>query len=617
MFAPIHLHTHASLLDGAQSTKDVIDFCVKNEYPACGMTNHGNLFDAYSFNVDAQKQGIKPIIGIELYLSGESATIKTPDNRKLSHLCVLSRNYDGWKKLVQINNFANQPSHFYYKPRLSLDELSDFITDDLVAYSGHAGSDLANACITSLNAYRAETIAEARNYLTDINDVIKLAEKYKSIFTNFFIEIQLIDEENIPVARLIADMLREVSKRTGIPCVATGDSHYTTKNDAHIQRILLCSALRTTLKTVYNKIANEEEFGLGGFFKSNNYHIPTLLEMEAKHSKAEIQNTIEIANMCENYSLQRKPQLPKLYANDNQTLTDKCRHSTKMNSSYEDRLNKELEVIHRNNLSGYFLMVEDIVKWANSQNILCGPSRGSAGGCLISYLLDITKIDPLKYGLFFERFYNDGRNTKEKVSLPDIDVDFDRARRGDVINYIKDKYGHDKVAHIMTISTLKGRGAVKEVLRVYNACSQMEMNEITRNIPQEAEISDHLETMRQEKGYSSIIEWTLENEPDSIKQWVQLDGDKITGEYAKYFELAIKIEGAKKNIGQHASGIIVSNEPLEESIPLVNQGGELIGGMEMGDLENMGVPKLDILGISTLSRINSTLSLIGQNHVYR
>lgn len=612
MFVPVHAHDHCSILDGSQSAKSMIDYCIEQEYPAYAITNHGNCFSAYEHNNLAKKAGIKSILGNELYLSSQSSKIKNPLNRKLSHLPVLSRSLKGWRELIKIVSASNHPDNFYYKPRLSLDELAEMPHGDIIAFSGHAGSDLANACITDLSAYRADSLSEARSFLRDVNDVIPLALKYKEIFPEFFLEIQLIDEENLPVCRLIAEMLREVSKKTGIPCLATADSHYTRKEDAHIQRILLCSSLRTTLRTVYNKLNNEEEFGLGGFFKSNNYHIPTLKEMQSKHTEEEIKNTLLIADMCENYSLQKPPSLPSLYENDNQVLSEMCWGSSRMKSDpvYQDRLRMELGVIVKNKLSGYFLIMQDIVRWAQSQNILCGVGRGSAGGCLVSYLIDITKIDPIPYGLLFERFYNEGRNTEGQISLPDIDVDFDRTRREEVISYIENKYGKDKVGHIMTISTLQGRGALKEVFRVYDACSQTEMNTITSNIPQEAEISDHLEEMRKAKGYSSIIEWTLENEPKSIETWAKLENGKIVGEYSKYFELAIKIEGAKKNVGQHASGIVVSNEPLTEITPMVNQGGNLICGMEMGDLDKMGLAKLDILGLSTLSKIDTTLQLI-------
>lgn len=612
MYIPIHAHSYSSLLDGAQSPQDMVNFCLKHNIPAVGLTDHGVLFGAVELNEAASKAGIKSIQGCELYLCGDSAKEKTPSNRKLAHLCVLSRNYKGWQKLVKIVSAANHPDNFYYKPRLSLDELADFVTDDLIAFSGHAGSELGNACITSLDGYRAETLSEARNFMRSVNEVIPLALKYKEIFKNFFIEIQLIDEENIPITRLIGELLREVSQKTGIPCVGTADSHYTNREDAHIQRILLCSSLRTTLKTVYNKLDSNEEFGLAGFFKSNNYHIPTLVEMQNLHTKHELKNTLLIGEMCEQYSLQQKPKIPSLYSDDNLVITQKCYSSSRLNKDrvYEERLKHELEVITRNGLSGYFLIMEDIVKYAESNGILCGLARGSAGGCLTSYLLGITQIDPIPYGLIFERFYNDGRNTKDKVSLPDIDVDFEKSRRNEVIDYIKDKYGHDKVGHIMTVSTLQGRGAIKEVLRVYNACGQMEMNEITSRIPQEAEISDHLEVMRQEKGYISILEWTLENDPESIEAWAKLENGEITGEYSKYFKLAIELEGAKKNISKHASGIIISNEPLTESTPLINQGGELVCGLEMGDLEKMGMVKVDILGINTLSKIQSTLQEI-------
>jgi DNA polymerase-3 subunit alpha len=268
--------------------------------------------------------------------------------------------------------------------------------------------------------------------------------------------------------------------------------------------------------------------------------------------------------------------------------------------------------IAKNNLGGYFLIVQDYIQFAHSRDICVGPGRGSSAGSLVAYLLGITKIDPIPYGLIFERFYNEGRNTPGNIELPDIDTDFDKMRRGEVINYVKNKYGHDRVGHIVTLSSLQGRGALKEILRVYNACSHLEMSEITKQIPQEAEISDLLEDMRKQKGYSSILEWTLENEPELVSQYCRLEDGKLVGDYARYFELAIKIEGVKKNTGQHASGIVISSEPLEDVVPLHNQGGELIIGLEMDSAKKFGLVKFDILGLKGLSCISDATRLINE-----
>ena len=615
MWVPLHLHSSiGSLLDGAQPPSKIAKLCTEQNYGACALTDHGTLFGAFEFQDVLQSKGIKPILGCELYLSKQYSKVRDQTNRKLSHLCVLAKNQKGWNNLIKIVSESNRPERYYYKPRLSLPELAELVKGDLVAFSGHPGSDLANICFTSLEAYGAETIEKASSYLNpNLEEIEKLALYYQEIFgkDNFFLEIQLIDQERMPACKLVASILRDLSKKTGIQCVGTADSHYTYKEDAHIQRILLCSALKTTLKTVYNKINNDEDVGLGGFFKSNNYHIPTNEEVELLYTEDELKNTVLISDMCESYSLRRPPAFPKLYDDDNAAIIEKCKAKCSSDSAYQARLDMELSVICKHNLSGYFLVLEELVGWANSQGILTGTARGSAGGCLISNLLGITKIDPVKHGLIFERFYNEGRNTKDRVSLPDIDVDFDRTRREDVIQHLRDKYGTEKVGHIVTLSSLQGRGAIKEVLRIYDACGQMEMNQLASHIPDESKISDKLEDMREQYGYSSILEWALDNKGKELSPWVTFENRELNGPFSRYFQLAMEIEGFKKNSSKHASGIVLANEDLSNLVPLYNQGGDLICGMEMGSLEQMGLLKLDILGLTTLTSINDTLKFRG------
>ena len=620
MWIPTHLHTqNGSLLDGFQTPEKIAKLCEDQNYPACAITDHGTLFGAFEFNDVLTSKGIKPILGCELYLSKLNSTQRDQTNRKLSHLCVLAKNKNGWENLIKVVSESNKPERYYYKPRLSLKELAELVRGNLIGFSGHPGSDMGNICFTSLDAYRAETIEGARKFLNpNPQEIENLALYYQEIFgkDNFFLEIQLIDQENIPAVKLIAEILRGVSRKLNIPCIATADSHYTYKEDAAIQRVLLCSALKTTLKTVYNKLDNNEDVGLGGFFRSNNYHIPTYQEVLELYTEDEIKNTLLIGEMCESYSLKRPPMFPKLYEDDNKAIVEKCQAKCPDKSEYKERLEKELSVICKHNLSGYFLVLEDLVKWANSNGILTGVSRGSAGNCLISSLLGITKMDPVKHNLIFERFYNEGRNTKDRVSLPDIDVDFDRNRREDVIQYLRDKYGPEKVGHIVTLHSLQGRGAIKEVLRIYDACSQSEMNKITEFIPDEAAISDKLEDMRELQGYSSIIEWALENKAKDLSAWVTMEDKKLNGNFSRYFRVAMELEGVKKSSGKHASGIILANQDLSNLVPMHNQGGELICGIEMGPLEQSGLLKLDILGLGTLSKIKSTLDFRRNSCIY-
>jgi DNA polymerase-3 subunit alpha len=273
---------------------------------------------------------------------------------------------------------------------------------------------------------------------------------------------------------------------------------------------------------------------------------------------------------------------------------------------YLDRIKYELEVLQGAGLSSYFLIVQDIVNYVRANNWLPGPGRGSAAGCLVSYLIGITSIDPIKYNLFFDRFYNSGRNTKDHISMPDIDVDVPINKREEIIQYIKNKYGHDKVSQMITFNTIKGRGALKDVLRVYGNISFDEMNRITKNIPDEAKIADELQEMKEETGEASIIRWALENNADKLKEWCYIDDNgELQGPLAKRFEQAIRLEGTKSNQSKHAAGICISSQPLKEVCPMVydSKNYQLIAGMEMQDLESIGIIKFDILGIAYLDKI--------------
>ena len=272
---------------------------------------------------------------------------------------------------------------------------------------------------------------------------------------------------------------------------------------------------------------------------------------------------------------------------------------------YLDRFNSELQVIKDANLFGYFLIVQDIIRHVeHDMGCLAGPGRGSAAGCLISYLIGITKIDPVEYDLLFERFYNAGRNTDGNVSLPDIDMDVPGKRRDDVIDYLKGKYGKEHVSQMITFGRLQGRSAIKEVLRINDACSFSEMNAITKSIPNEADISDQLADMDDED--RSIIRWSLLNRADELRDFCHiLENGKLEGDYAQYFQQAIDIEGTFKTQGKHAAGVVISKDPLHKVCPMVKQKGssEKIAGLEMSDLEALGHVKFDVLGINLLDKL--------------
>lgn len=408
-------------------------------------------------------------------------------------------------------------------------------------------------------------------------------------------------------------------------------SYYVNKEDAKLHRILLCSDIKTTLPKVAKCVTKtldgdllvdinkfpEEHKDKAIFFVNDSFYVKD--KEESKDMDTDLCKMIY--NSCEDYDILSSPILPKFDCPNNlgeeEYLKELCRTGWRnllinngkvsdeaSKNKYLERFKEELDVIKNANLFGYFLIVQDIIKYVNSQGWMSGPGRGSAAGCLISYLIGITQIDPVEYDLLFERFYNAGRNTGGNISLPDIDMDVPATKRDDVILYLKNKYGHDKVSQMITFGRLQGKSAIKEVLRVHEACSFAEMNAISNTIPDEAKISDQLTEMDDED--RSIIKWALINNQDELSDFCKLsDSGELQGEYAQYFEEAIKIEGTFKSQGKHAAGIVISAEPLNKVCPMVEQKGseEKIAGLEMSDLEALGHVKFDILGLSLLDKL--------------
>ena len=408
------------------------------------------------------------------------------------------------------------------------------------------------------------------------------------------------------------------------------DIYYTNKEDAPLHRILLCSALKTTLPKINSKIRSGETFENQLFFETNDFSLKNETQIAEVILSDEtcIEILEEIFNKCEEYNILNKPMLPNFATpnkeSEEEHLKQLCRdgwrdlliecgkvNDPKQKDIYLDRFVKEFDVIKSANLFGYFLIVQDIVSYVNEMGWLSGPGRGSAAGCLISYLIGITQIDPIEFDLLFERFYNSGRNTEDNISLPDIDMDVPGNKRDEIIGYLKDKYGHGNVSQMLTFGRLQGRSALKEVLRINGACGFSEMNEITKAIPNEAEISDQLQEMDEED--RSIIRWALENNADDLRDYCFInDKDELDGDYAEFFEQAINIEGTYKTQGKHAAGIVISAEELNKVCPMVNprSGEEKIAGLEMADLEALGHVKFDVLGINLLDKIMKIKELI-------
>lgn len=429
----------------------------------------------------------------------------------------------------------------------------------------------------------------------DLIEMVSSLDEDGNVNTKFFQEI------------MSRDNLISISKDVN-------PSYYVDSKQASLHRVLLCSALKTTLPKVQKQLRNNElDETVSQYFTHDDKCIqPVAITKELQY----------IYETCEEYDILSPPMLPKFDCpnglSEEDYLKALAREGWKRHlidagkvkkqedkQKYLDRFNSELQVIKDANLFGYFLIVQDIIRHVeHDMGCLAGPGRGSAAGCLISYLIGITKIDPVEYDLLFERFYNAGRNADGHVSLPDIDMDVPGKRRDDVIDYLKSKYGKDHVSQMITFGRLQGRSAIKEVLRVNDACSFSEMNTITKSIPNEAEISDQLADMDDED--RSIIRWSLLNRSEELRDFCHItENGNLEGDYAQYFQQAIDIEGTFKTQGKHAAGVVISKEPLHKVCPMVKQKGssEKIAGLEMSDLEALGHVKFDVLGITLLDKL--------------
>lgn len=621
-FIPLHCHSTYSLLDGLPKPSRMAERCADIGASACALTDHGSVSGSVQFIKEMNKVGIKPILGCEFYINKDNPEIsKRPKN---DHLVVLSKSEMGWRDLVSLVSLANSKDHFKGKPRLKLGEFEDFSNGNLIAFSGHIGSELSTCLFDEgKDVFKAKNEKEVRECLHPdyMKRAIALAEYYQKIFGkgNFFIEIQLIDRKCQPSAEIIASILREVSVKTGIPKVATPDAHYAYREDAADQRILLCTSLNMTLGSVQERLSSGQDVPLGAFFRSSNYFIPNSSQMQSLHEGYydEVKNTKLISDMCDDYTLESKPRLPKFPCpeglSSDEYLKSLCREGWRTRrdkfmrlkgyreQEYVDRLSKEFSVLSGAGLSDYFLIVHDIINAAKKRGELVGPGRGSAAGSLVLYLLGVTEVNPIEYGLIFERFYNEGRNTKDRVSLPDVDMDFERIGRQANFTYCKEKYGERNVAQVMTFNTMQGATTVKDVFRAHGALGFDEVNRMTKHFPKKEDISDQLQDMEN----PSIIRWVLENTPQLVEDWVRLDDNgTVTGRYAKIFEQAMRIEGSKKSLGKHPAGIIISQQPLDTICPIVNVKGDLVAGMEMNDAESCGHLKLDALTTAVLDKLH-------------
>lgn len=618
-YTALHLHSHGSF-DSVSRPRDIIKKATNFGMGAIALTDHGTLGAIPEFYTEAKKAGIKPILGIEMYVCAEHSTIKTPENRSCRHLVILAKNLRGWKMLLKMVKQSNSEESYYYKPRLSLEEIAQInSTRDLICIDGHPGSKTGGVIFADENAaFNAKSYEEAKSCVDMQNWRMKLDQSIwqgVDVFgkDNYIIEIQRMDEDRLFMAQILNKALRHAAERLHLNSTATHDAHYVNQEDAILQRILLAGRMKTTLVNVKNRLDNSEDVGMGGFFRSSNYYILSPQEMKKWHTEKELKTSLEIADMCENYEINAPSECPKYpFIPEGSNSTDylhklcmegydKIYRGRVDDSIYLPRLQRELDLYRETKLEDYFLVTKNILDYLRSQNRLYGVGRGSVGGALSASCLGITlKIDPIKFGLLFERFLNPDR--AKKGEKPDIDLDVPRTARDLVLKYIVDTYGEDYVAQVAAFGNYKGKSALKLVLKAMDVPFALQ-NEITQWIPDEQKITDDLaEYAEEHEGSKSILKIALEDNKDKLSRYARIQGEDIVGEFAEHFSLAIRMEYIRSHMSKHAAAVLIGHEPLVNKVPLVKESNSnsLIAGWSYPESEWAGFLKWDILGLAAL-----------------
>ena len=582
-FTHLHLHTLYSLLDGAIRLPDLMKTCAATGMKSVAVTDHGNMFGVVNFYQEAKKHGIKPILGFEAYVAGEKG--RTDRSQRIgNHLVLLAMNEAGYRNLRYLSTKAFTEG-FYYDPRV----------DKEILRSHNEGVIALTACMAGAvpKAIRRGDMDEARRETREL----------KAIFGDrLYLEVQSNAlKEQLPVNHGVCEIARD----EGIPLVATADSHYVRREDAKAHEILMAIASGKTFDDPRRLRHDTEEL----YIKSPDemYGVQDAVTGVGNEWSEAVHNTSVIARRC-NVELDLKSKfLPKFQVPDGESLDSYITRRAlegldqrfreiavtgrKIDADeYRQRLERELGVIIKMHFSGYFLIVQDFINWAKRNGVPVGPGRGSGAGSLVAYALRITDIDPLPYNLLFERFLN-----PERVSMPDFDVDFCQDRRGEVINYVTEKYGKDNVAQIITYGALSAKSAIKDVARVMGL-PFAEVNELTRNIPSLID------------GHPPTIEKALEAEP----KLRQIQESKPI--FKTIIDYARALEGLTRSTGMHAAGVVIGEKPLWEYVPLCRgQNGELMTQFAKDEVELAGLVKFDFLGLKTLTVISDAVKLINRS----
>lgn len=578
-FVHLHLHTDYSLLDGACSIPRLVDQAATQKMSAVAITDHGNLFGAVKFAQAAEAKGIKPIIGCEVYITTGDRKDRTGGAARTHHLVLLSENLEGYKNLMKLVT-AGHLEGFYYKPRIDK-ELLERHSKGLIGLSACLNGEVAHHLVSE--EYEAAK---------------KAAGEYADIFGSncFYLEMQ---DQGLEAEHRINPDIARMSKELDLPLVVTNDCHYLTQADSHPHDALLC------IQT--GKLMSDENRMR---FDTDQFYFKTAEEMMQvfRALPEAVTRTMEIAERC-NFQLPKEDNpFPNFIVPEGHTIDSYFEKVTQDGfeqrrrylqgrasqgllrtplAAYEKRLEEEIDIIKQMKFPGYFLIVWDFMRYAREQGIPVGPGRGSAAGSLVGYSLGITDIDPLQYGLLFERFLN-----PERVSLPDIDIDFCQRRRGEVINYVTEKYHRENVAQIITFGTMAAKAAIRDAARVMEV-PYIEADRVAKMVPAQINIT---------------LEEALKESPQ-LKQAYNTD-KKIKD----VIDVARRLEGLARHASVHAAGVVISPRPLEEVVPLYKTNkDEIVTQFAMDDLEKVGLLKMDFLGLTTLTVIDDTVNLIARH----
>ncbi|MFH1002212.1 MAG: DNA polymerase III subunit alpha [bacterium] len=564
-FVHLHVHTEYSLLDGACRISELVAQAKKHKMPALAITDHGVMYGAIQFYKEAIRQGIKPIIGCEMYVAHQSRFDKSSQRKETPyHLILLVKNNEGYKNLIKLVTLSYLEG-FYYKPRIDKEILREH-SNGLIALSACLKGEISQ-CILQKNIKKAKEVA------LDFLDIFGE--------DNFYLELQ---KNGIPEQEIVNENLIEISQELSIPVVASNDIHYINKEDARAHEILLCIQTATNLSD-----SKRLKFATDVFY----FNSPEEMNKNFSKIPQALENTLRIAEKCNLEIDFRQAQLPEFKVppeyNINTYLKELCykglnERYSEVTKQLEGRLEYELSVIKKMEFEPYFLIVWDFVRYAKEEGIMVGPGRGSAAGSLVAYCLNITNIDPIIYGLLFERFLN-----PERINMPDFDIDFCYERREEVIEYVSKKYGNDKVAQIITFGTMAARAAVRDVGRALGI-PYTRVDTIAKMIPWEPNIT---------------IEKALKME-SRLKELMKNDED-----IKKLIETASSLEGLARHASTHAAGIVLSRKPLTDYVPLQKTAeGEICTQYAMTELEELGLLKMDFLGLRTLTVISDALKII-------